>query len=89
MATALIPITELTLSDVQSTVRALLDGGSTEAIADYVASVDWSYPWDALPEVKALLGLVESLATEYGEGDIDREEYFASLREAVGLAPPP
>jgi hypothetical protein len=82
----LIPIAKLRLPTVQKVVReALADGGvDYDAIAEFLASVDWSHTQGKSLKLMPLLGQMEHWDTEYIEGDIDKTEY--RLRLATLLA---
>ena len=83
-ATNLIDIATLTLDDVRLAVEeALASSRSTDAIADYVASVDWSRAVAADAVVRDRLGRLEQLATSFTEGDLQLPEFRKSVRATV------
>ncbi len=56
---------------------------NVDAIADFVAEVDWS-GWEAARAgVVELVGKLEGWTTEYTEGGITIAEYTSRLRETV------
>ena len=76
----LLPIWQVTEDDVRQVVRAALSRGLDSAhIADFVASLDWSYTLDRTPPIAALLGELEAREHEYAEGDSQKREYVERL----------
>ena len=72
----LIPIAKLRLQTVQKIVREAIDNEvDADAIADFLASVDWSHTQGKSLKVMPILGQLEQWDSEYSEGDIDKVEY--------------
>jgi hypothetical protein len=72
----LIPIRKVRLQTVQKVIReALARDLDAGAIADFLASVDWSHTFDKSLKIMPTLGQMEHWDTEYSEGDIDKAEY--------------
>jgi len=81
VATGLLRVDELKLTDLQAAARRTL--GETlmpDILAAFLASVDWSGYRNARVDVRELLGVLEALATDFAEGDITTEEYQSTLR---------
>ena len=77
----LIPIAKLRLQTVQRVVReALARDLDADAIADFLASVDWSHTFEKSLKIMPVLGQMEHWDTEYAEGDIDKAEYRKLLQ---------
>jgi len=80
----LIPIGKLRLQTVQRVVReALARDLDANAIADFLASVDWSHTFGKSLKIMPLLGQMEHWDTEYAEGDIDKDEYRKRLQSVL------
>ncbi len=83
MAASLISLLTLTEADVQRSIGSMIDKRTRpDAIADYVASIDWSGCTGDEPAAK-LLGAIEHLSTELTESDIDEPVFWESLQELV------
>ena len=81
----LVPIRSVTVELVQQRAREALATSDYDLIADFNASVDWSFvDPQALPPIADLLGELSLRDTEYVEGDISEDEYRAYL---LGLLP--
>jgi len=84
ISVALIGIQELTRNDVLSVVQhALAHGTDSLAVAEFVASVDWTRAASASGEIRALVGNLEGWTTELDEGDISRRQYRARLKKVL------
>ncbi len=77
------PIAQLSLDQVRTEVGEVLARDlDAERLADFLASVDWGGA-PGSPEVRELLGALETAATEYSKGDLTEEEYRARLQSVV------
>ena len=87
MAGPLISLLTLSADDVQRSIAAIGDARpQPDAIAEYVASVDWSGATGSEPAVR-LLGVIEHLSTEFAESEISEAEFWDELgRLAVSPA---
>ena len=73
-------IQELTPQRVRNVVRrATSPGLDAEAVAGFLASVNWGTVDSADPAVRTMLGEMEGWATAYAEGELTRPEYVAHL----------
>jgi hypothetical protein len=87
MDTGLRAIVDLSLDDVRRELtKCLATPLNSEAIEDYLASVDWSRAECADDGVRRLLGEIEALVHALGEKEISEEAAGARLRTAL-LAP--
>ena len=76
MAGPLISLLSLSADDVQRSIEAIVNARSRpDAIAEYVASIDWSGATGNEPAVR-LLGTIEHLATEFAESEISEAEFW-------------
>lgn len=85
--TDLLPISELTVDDVENAVRASLaqpPAPGRDALRDFLASVDWSKKEAAAAEVLDLLGELEGATTSVQEDPSSADEYIVRL---MGLLP--
>jgi hypothetical protein len=79
MATSLIQLSALSLDDVRRSIREIAASRSRpDAIAEYVASVDWSGARGDEP-VAQLLGALEHLTEEWAERDITEPQFWFEL----------
>lgn len=86
MAT-LIPLATLTRDDVFTVIRDAMRGGlDSGLIADFVASVDWSYTGQKRPEIADVIGQIEGWASMYEDGELTQAEYVGHL---LSLLPVP
>ena len=80
----LLAIDSVTIEHVRDATSAgLREGPPYEAIADFVARVDWSGTHKRIPPIAGVLGKLEAWSTEYAEGDLTSEDYAARLRELL------
>jgi hypothetical protein len=63
--------------------RCLKTGPNAEALANLVASIDWSQLEKADTEVLDLLGKLEGTVTAYCEGDTSWDATSAALRHLI------
>ena len=89
VSNATIPIKAIAPADVEEAVRQTLrDGLRPDALADFLATVDWSNVERAPQGIRETLGALEACATEYAERDITEAEYRARLLALVPAARP-
>lgn len=85
MSARLMEIQTVTPAMVRTAVRRALEGGlDPEAIAEFLASIDWSGLERARPQVRETLGEMEAWATAFTEGELTRTQYATRL---LGLLP--
>ncbi len=80
--TDLLPISELTVDDVEGAVRASLTqppAPGQDALRDFLASVDWSTKGAGVAEVLDLLGELEDATTSVQEDPSSAGAYMARL----------
>jgi hypothetical protein len=83
MAGPLISLLALSVADVQRSIGAIVDARSQpDAVAGYVASVDWSGATGNEPAAR-LLGAIEHLSTEFTESEISETQFWVELRRLV------
>ena len=81
----------MTLSgdDVQRSIAAIVDARSRPgAVAEFLASIDWSGATGSEP-VARLLGALEHLAEEFTEREISEQKFWFELGQMVSRAPTP
>ena len=87
MSDSLTSLTTLTVDAVQRSIRAFVDARSRpDAVAKYVASIDWSGATGDEP-VARLLGALEHLTEEFAERDISEQQFWFELGQLVSRLP--
>ncbi|MQC19271.1 MAG: hypothetical protein DWG83_01700 [Chloroflexi bacterium] len=67
----------------EQVAAATREGLDSEAIADFLGSIDWTGLDDVSIDVRDALGRLEGWSTEFAEGDLTEREYLAHLRGLV------
>lgn len=84
----LVSLLTLSVEDVQRSIAAIIDARSRpDAVAEYVASIDWSGAKGDEPAAR-VLGAVEHLSTELAEADISELAFWSGLQALMAQAPP-
>ncbi len=77
------PISTLRLEDVQDVIRtSVRPQFNADAIADFIASVDWSGP-STPPPVAVVLGQLEGWASEFADGHLPLATYVGHLLQLL------
>ena len=85
----MVSLVALSIDDVTRSITAIVDARSRpDAVAEFVASIDWSGANGGEPVAK-LLGALEHLAEEFREREISEQKFWFELGQMVPSTPAP